>query len=149
MFYCILLYATSRCYITHMTSSLPYRSLSYDKSHILFRVGKPPFHPVIRNFSLSNQFKVPVVLYDVRLPSKAQEYFHVRWVFLGLPCIQACTSFSTAHLEDGWKAKMPSHCGCAAMPSSDSVPRPLLGRVRLVHFSCFSSYCFGTSCQQS
>ena len=43
----------------------------------MFRVGKPPFDPLIRNISLANQFSVPLVLYDIRLSSKAQEYFTV------------------------------------------------------------------------
>ena len=43
----------------------------------MFRVGKPPFEPLIRNISLANRFSVPLVLYDIRLSSKAQEYFTV------------------------------------------------------------------------
>ena len=54
-----------------------YRSLSYEKSQTLFRVGQPPFSPIMREIPLTNQFDLPVVLYDVKLPSKAQEYFTV------------------------------------------------------------------------
>ena len=53
------------------------RSLSYEKSQTVFRVGQPPFTPVTREVPLSNQFNVPVVLYDVKLPSKALDYFTV------------------------------------------------------------------------
>ena len=56
---------------------LVHRSLSYETSQTRFRVGQPPFSPVTREIPLSNQFSVPVVLYDVKLPSKAQEYFNV------------------------------------------------------------------------
>lgn len=52
-------------------------SLSYEKSQTLFRVGQPPFSPIMREIPLTNQFDIPVVLYDVRLPFKAQEYFTV------------------------------------------------------------------------
>ena len=63
------------------------RSLSYEKSQTLFRVGQPPFSPVTREIPLSNQFGVPVVLYDVKLPSKAQEYFNVSlFTIYGMRC---------------------------------------------------------------
>ena len=62
-----------------LTSSLPlnHRTLAFEKSQTMFRGGKPPFEPLIRNISLANQFSVPLVLYDIRLSSKAQEYFTV------------------------------------------------------------------------
>ena len=52
-------------------------SLSYDKAKTLFRAGHPPTEPVVHRIPLANQFEVPVVIYDVKLPSKAQEYFSV------------------------------------------------------------------------
>ena len=69
------------------------RSLSYEKSQTLFRVGRPPFNPVIRNISLSNQFDIPVVLYDVRLSSRAQEYFSVR-LFIEMSSLGYCKTVS-------------------------------------------------------
>lgn len=51
----------------------------------MFRVGKPPFEPLIRNISLANHFNVPLVLYDIRLSSKAQEYFTVSYTYHLLP----------------------------------------------------------------
>jgi hypothetical protein len=52
-------------------------TLAFEKSQTMFRVGKPPFEPLIRNVSLANHFSVPLVIYDIRLSSKAQEYFTV------------------------------------------------------------------------
>ena len=84
---CIYMYmyvCISMCAHPHThTPSHPHSSLSYEKSQTLFRVGQPPFSPVVREIPLSNQFDVSVVLYDVKLPSKAQEYFSVSCVCVG------------------------------------------------------------------
>lgn len=56
------------------------RSLSYDKSKTVFRASptsESPGEPVVHRIPLANQFQVPVVIYDVKLPSKAQDYFTV------------------------------------------------------------------------
>ena len=53
---------------------------AFEKSQTMFRVGKPPFQSLIRNISLANHFSVPLVLYDIRLSSKAQDYFTVSLV---------------------------------------------------------------------
>jgi hypothetical protein len=58
-------------------STILHGTLAFERSQTMFRVGKPPFDPLIRNISLANQFSVPLVLYDIRLSSKAQEYFTV------------------------------------------------------------------------
>ena len=59
------------------------RTITYEKTQTLFKVGKPPFKPVIRNMSLANQFQTPITLYDVKLSNRAMEYFTV--------CMCACT----------------------------------------------------------
>ena len=59
------------------------RTITYEKTQTLFKVGKPPFKPVIRNMSLANQFQTPITLYDVKLSNRAMEYFTV--------CMYACT----------------------------------------------------------
>ena len=82
---CICMYVFLCAHTHTLTPSHPHSSLSYEKSQTLFRVGQPPFSPVVREIPLSNQFDVSVVLYDVKLPSKAQEYFSVSCV-----CVCAC-----------------------------------------------------------
>ena len=69
-------------YCMYVCCIILFRSLSYEKSKTLFQVGHPPFHPVTHQIPLANRFKVPVVLYDVKLPSKAQEFFNVRMKIL-------------------------------------------------------------------
>eukprot|EP00731_Ephydatia_muelleri_P015388 Em0008g1108a len=54
-----------------------YGSLSYNRNQTLFRLGRSPFEPITREISLSNQFDVPLVLYDIRIPTKAQDFFSV------------------------------------------------------------------------
>ena len=66
--------------------SVPLSSLSYERSQTVFRVGQPPFSPVMREIPLINQFDLPIVLYDVKLPSKAQEYFSVSFFLCWLCC---------------------------------------------------------------
>lgn len=60
-----------------LTNSPTHSTLAFEKSQTMFRVGRPPFQPLIRNISLANHFNVPLVLYDIRLSSKAQDYFSV------------------------------------------------------------------------
>ena len=78
---------------------LLFSSLSYEKSQTLFRVGQPPFSPIMREVPLTNQFDIPVVLYDVKLPFKAQEYFTV-----SLDC--TCISIFGTEDEIGKQAPM-------------------------------------------
>lgn len=53
------------------------RSIVYEKSLTLFRVHEPPFHAIIRNVTLSNQFDFPVVIYSAKLSLKALDYYSV------------------------------------------------------------------------
>ncbi len=46
----------------------------------MFRAGplsEASGDPVVHKIPLANQFQVPVVIYDVKLPAKAQDYFTV------------------------------------------------------------------------
>ena len=69
-----------------MIMILYFRSLVYEKSLTLFRVHEPPFRPIIRNVTLSNQFDFPVVIFSAKLSSKALDYYSVSINI----CIQLC-----------------------------------------------------------
>ena len=69
-----------------MIMILYFRSLVYEKSLTLFRVHEPPFRPIIRNVTLSNQFDFPVVIFSAKLSSKALDYYSVSIII----CIQLC-----------------------------------------------------------
>ena len=64
-----------------------YRSLVYEKSLTLFRVHDPPFRPIIRNVTLSNQFDFPVVIYSAKLSMKALDYYSVSVSVLFMWCV--------------------------------------------------------------
>ena len=65
-----------------LTGLSGYRTMTYEKTQTMFKVGKPPFKPVVRNMSLANQFQTPITLYDVRLPARVQDHFTV--------CLSVC-----------------------------------------------------------
>ena len=84
---------------------LPCRSLSYNRNQTLFRLGRSPFEPITREISLSNQFDVPLVLYDIRIPTKAQDFFSVSGGpnLLKMLTILASTSFLAISSMFAWE----------------------------------------------
>lgn len=78
------------------------RSIVYEKSLTLFRVHEPPFHAIIRNVTLSNQFDFPVVIYSAKLSLKALDHYSVSvhvhvcvWMCL---CVYTCICYFCLYL---------------------------------------------------